>query len=588
MQKEEKQNLQTGKNIAVLKTDWRRRLYRPLRRIKVILGQLFYELGTQAEYLAVRFIRQFVRLAKFIGRQAAGSLHRQAQAVGAVALQVWQDVTAPFSRAKSGFKNIWALVHQEKQQGRAHAAKSALAYFKSGIHEYGYLAKRLVQYLLPIAAGAVFVVTVVQVMGAGYALAVEYDGNLVGYVENAAVYEDAEKMVEDRIVYTGSEEKSWSMHPTFTVVAAQQDVSNTQQLADAILESCGEEIVEAVGLYVDGVFYGATTDSLQLESDLEEIKRPYEEQYPDAEVSFVQDVELLEGVYLTGSVKSYEELSSLLTSEVQGQRTYVIEAGDTPLIIAGKNDITLAELYALNPVLENGNNVPIGQELTISGAQSFLQVQYSITLVENEEVPYTTNKTNDDNLTYGVQKTTQKGVNGIDEVTYSYTYVDGVLQGRTELSRVRTLEPVTEEISVGTYVASEGANYMPGSGALLFPIDGSGYKGMSRGFTGVYAHNGLDLRGYVGTPIYAAQSGVVTLARYTSTGYGIYCMINHGGGMSTLYGHCSGLAVSSGQYVQQGQLIAYVGSTGNSTGPHCHFEVIINGTRVDPAPYLGW
>ena len=112
---------------------------------------------------------------------------------------------------------------------------------------------------------------------------------------------------------------------------------------------------------------------------------------------------------------------------------------------------------------------------------------------------------------------------------------------------------------------------------------------MSRGYSGplLPAHNGLDLRGYVGTPIYAAQSGVVTYAGQTRGGYGIHVMINHGGGVQTLYGHCSGLAVSVGQVVEQGQLIAYVGSTGWSTGPHCHFEVIVNGVRRDPMNYLG-
>ena len=86
---------------------------------------------------------------------------------------------------------------------------------------------------------------------------------------------------------------------------------------------------------------------------------------------------------------------------------------------------------------------------------------------------------------------------------------------------------------------------------------------------------------------YAAQSGVVTYAGQTRGGYGIHVILNHGGGVQTLYGHCSGLAVSVGQVVEQGQLIAYVGSTGWSTGPHCHFEVIVNGVRRDPMNYLG-
>ena len=212
-------------------------------------------------------------------------------------------------------------------------------------------------------------------------------------------------------------------------------------------------------------------------------------------------------------------------------------------------------------------------------------MHYSLTTVETEEVPYETNKTYDDGLVYGMIKTIQQGVKGADQVTYVNTYVDGIRVSRVETDRVRLQDPVTQELKIGTKTA--GGNFMPGNGVLMFPIDYSGYKYMSRGFTGVWAHNGQDLCGYVGTPIYAAQSGVVTVAKYTNRGYGIYCRINHGGGMETLYGHCNGLAVSVGQYVQKGQLIAYLGNSGNSTGPHCHFEVIINGTRVNPANYLG-
>lgn len=111
-------------------------------------------------------------------------------------------------------------------------------------------------------------------------------------------------------------------------------------------------------------------------------------------------------------------------------------------------------------------------------------------------------------------------------------------------------------------------------------------KAFQEALPGQYpAHNGLDIRANVGTPIYAADSGVVTTAVYTNRGYGVYVIIEHGG-YQTLYGHCSSLAVSRGQSVSKGQLIAYVGSTGNSTGPHCHFEVKNGNFRYNPFNYL--
>lgn len=98
-------------------------------------------------------------------------------------------------------------------------------------------------------------------------------------------------------------------------------------------------------------------------------------------------------------------------------------------------------------------------------------------------------------------------------------------------------------------------------------------------------HSGLDIGGDYGMPIHAAQSGVVIEAGWIG-GYGNTVMIDHGGGIVTLYGHNESLAVGVGQQVSQGQVIAYCGSTGNSTGPHCHFEVRVGGEPVSPWDYL--
>lgn len=98
-------------------------------------------------------------------------------------------------------------------------------------------------------------------------------------------------------------------------------------------------------------------------------------------------------------------------------------------------------------------------------------------------------------------------------------------------------------------------------------------------------HNGVDLANVTGTPIYAARSGTVTVSTYES-GYGNYCVINHGDGFSSLYAHMTHDVVSVGQTVSQGQLIGYMGSTGASTGPHLHFGISYNGSWVNPRAYF--
>ncbi len=143
---------------------------------------------------------------------------------------------------------------------------------------------------------------------------------------------------------------------------------------------------------------------------------------------------------------------------------------------------------------------------------------------------------------------------------------------------------------------SSGGSYV--GGEWIWPVPTNGYISSGYGARTLYGvydwHTGIDIAtGWAegwsainNKPIVAANSGVVTKAHYGTTGYGYYVIIDHGGNNFTLYGHCSSLAVKAGDYVTQGQTIAYVGSTGNSTGPHLHFEIRLNGSCVDPAPYI--
>lgn len=102
----------------------------------------------------------------------------------------------------------------------------------------------------------------------------------------------------------------------------------------------------------------------------------------------------------------------------------------------------------------------------------------------------------------------------------------------------------------------------------------------------VRTHAGIDVGAAHGTNIYAAADGVVLVAGWNTGGYGNYVVINHGSGITTLYAHCSALNVSAGQSVKKGQVIAKIGSTGLSTGPHLHFEVLVNGAHTNPMAYM--
>jgi murein DD-endopeptidase MepM/ murein hydrolase activator NlpD len=149
------------------------------------------------------------------------------------------------------------------------------------------------------------------------------------------------------------------------------------------------------------------------------------------------------------------------------------------------------------------------------------------------------------------------------------------------------LQVVSDQIAAELARAVETPSY--GDGTFIRPVSGpvvSGFGYRTDPITGQQAfHAGIDFAASCGTPIKAGGAGVIFSAG-PNGGYGNATVINHGGGLATLYAHQSSIAVSVGQVVEQGQVIGYVGSTGKSTGCHLHFEVRVNGTPVNPMGYL--
>ena len=151
---------------------------------------------------------------------------------------------------------------------------------------------------------------------------------------------------------------------------------------------------------------------------------------------------------------------------------------------------------------------------------------------------------------------------------------------RANLERVR--EALHEQQRIIGYHTQLSA-YLPS----LWPASGEVSSPYGLRWGGSDFHPGIDIANDYGTPIIAAASGTVTAAGWNSGGYGNMVDIDHGNGIWTRYGHAEAVAVSVGETVQKGQIIAYMGSTGFSTGPHVHYEVHVNGEIVNPIMYLG-
>ena len=176
----------------------------------------------------------------------------------------------------------------------------------------------------------------------------------------------------------------------------------------------------------------------------------------------------------------------------------------------------------------------------------------------------------------------------IEELNASSAQVSAMLKER---QAARAAAAAAAAAAVAQSSGGQGAsdNWVQGTGQLGWPVSGEitspyGYRVHPIWGTTIY-HSGIDIGVDEGTPVHAADGGVVVWSGWMG-GYGYAVVIDHGNGLSTLYGHNSELAVDEGQSVAKGQVISYAGSTGNSTGPHVHFEVRVNGDPVDPMGYL--
>ena len=146
------------------------------------------------------------------------------------------------------------------------------------------------------------------------------------------------------------------------------------------------------------------------------------------------------------------------------------------------------------------------------------------------------------------------------------------------------------EQEIQELLQNEGSDEAYGDGQLKWPVPTRSYISSYFGWRTLYGrpnyHKGIDIPGSAGTNIVAADSGKVLKVSKLTYGYGWHVIIDHGNGVSTLYAHCSRLDVSVGDYVEKGQVVAGIGTTGNSTGNHVHFEVRINGVQQNPLNYV--
>ena len=413
---------------------------------------------------------------------------------------------------------------------------------------------------------------------------VSYDGQVLGRLasksEAETVRKDLESITSRTLGETYTIDDSLLQYDSGWML--RQDIEDKAVYEDQLSDEIGL-VTSAYCLYVNDVRIGATPYEGALEELLDQLQKAASDE-DTISCEFAEDVEIRQEYVPTSEIMNLGYIAELLYSTKTAEVTYEVKKGDTWSQIAAKNDMTSAELLALNPGY-NINKLQIGEVLTLSASVPYL----TMTVVKQEryldDVSYNIEYTDSADLYQGDYKVTSKGEYGKADVMAKATYVNGEETERTILSSVTLKEPVTEYRLRGTKVRP---TWMP-TGSFRWPTSGriSSYFGgrKSPGGIGSTNHKGIDIAVPRGTPIYAADGGTVTYSGWMS-GYGYLVQIDHGTGYGTRYGHNSSLTVSVGQHVYKGQQVARAGSTGNSTGNHCHFEVRYNGVAKNPLNYL--
>ena len=557
-----------------------------------VIGEALYALGYSTEYVFVRTGRGLRSSWLWLWHSAAALLRNTAAIAFPGAAQMFRDLFGPVWLFFRGCGSLLVHAHRvRKEKGFAVACRESVHYLTSGVRRNIRTLPRMAMYVLPAAALAVMVTVFQTTIRQPYALQVQVDDKTVGYVANEEVFNSALEAVQQRINYSGTEQARFTVEPTYSVTVA-HDVMDENDVADAILKTSSDQISEGTALYLDGELTAVCADGTGLQRYISSLLEPYENpDDPNTTVGFNKDVTLENGIYFNESFQEEAEVEQLLSGVQQAEKSYTVQNGDTIWSIAQKNGLTVKELCEMNTgFTANGENgltqdskILPGDALTVVREEETLEVR--ITKVESweEEIAYTTETTKSNELNSGTKRVTQKGENGIRTVTAQRVYdTNGNQLSQQILSTVVTKEPVTEKVTVGTKKVSSGASYITGRGQFIWPVPG--YRNCSRWYGG--SHKGVDICAAAGTPIYASAGGTVTKAGYNragaGNGYGNSIIISHGNGYTTLYAHCLSLVVHAGQSVKQGQLIGYVGSTGRSSGNHCHFEIRHNGSYVAP------
>lgn len=360
-------------------------------------------------------------------------------------------------------------------------------------------------------------------------------------------------------------------------------VSRNQLLSSKEAEKKLAKVVEfkapAVAIIVNGKSIAYVESKDTANSLLNKLKKEYSQTEAGEKltaVSFAEKVKIKEEKVPVKKLVSVEEAYDLIRTGTSNPEKYIVKEGDNLWLIARRNDMYVDDIVKANGLTTE--NLQLEQELILVKSKPYINVIAQVKGEKTEVIPYQTKVIVDKNSPASI-RIKQEGQNGERQIAYTASKRNGVIE-KTNVIEEKILKAAVDKVIIKgnrvTQIASRGGS---GSGSLDWPT----YGRVTQYYRG--GHRAIDIGGSTGQAIRAADSGYVSFTGYQGS-YGKLVVVDHNNGIVTKYAHCSSINVSNGQRVGKGETIAALGSTGRSTGPHLHFEVLVNGSSTNPLNYL--
>lgn len=413
-----------------------------------------------------------------------------------------------------------------------------------------------------------------------------YNGRVIGYVHNQETVYDVLDVASEGLSDTNKDSRiKFVANDNITfkkTTSKNKDLDDNDMVLNKLTYMTNIE-TEAIGIYQDGLLLSVVeneTIANRVTERLLEKNRVPDKGMKIKKIGFKGKIEfkplkvMINGVQ--GSKKSEETLSQGGTYTLR----HIVENEETLKDIEKKFGVKADDIA--DKTGAKANKVKSGDILTITKTVTPAKIELVETGTMSEIIKYKTVKKDSKDYYKGDTYVEQAGVDGKQVITGTVTKINGNIVHRDIKHKEVLIESVDEIILVGITdrpkTAPTGVFMVPTRNYILSSPFGPRWGRF---------HTGVDLAGPTGTPIFAADGGTVIRAGYFG-GYGNCIDIDHGNGVVTRYGHNSALHVGVGAKVYKGQEIASMGSSGNSTGPHLHFEIIVNGSPIDPASKLSF